>query len=350
MLDQNTDRMWYVIGAIVIGAAIIAMGLNIFDETFDSVEDSYASVIGIAGDYVDYIGVDTTIIADGLYKYQGVPDGYQIVGFNEEYIIDDLNGEQPKHLSFPEEFNGQKVTHIGRNAFRKKGIESVDLEGNIEHIGQYAFGQNSIKDLVISDNVISTSNYSFYGNSMERVTFGKGLKRIGSTTFESNRLQRVVIPDNVEEIGGGAFYSNQISDLKLSSNLKEISPWAFSNNQLPDDQAFIYARNQDGSADISRLVSYGGAKRTDIVVPNHVVVIERNAFMNNFIHSITIPDSVTYIGERAFRNSYLTVIDLPDSVRFIGEDAFIRHGLDGNIVGKPYGGRWVIENGRWVRG
>ncbi len=37
MLDQNTDRMWYVIGAIVIGAAIIAMGLNIFDESFDNV-------------------------------------------------------------------------------------------------------------------------------------------------------------------------------------------------------------------------------------------------------------------------------------------------------------------------
>ncbi len=46
MLDQNTDRMWYVIGAIVIGAAIIAMGLNIYNESFMSVEDNFSNVIG----------------------------------------------------------------------------------------------------------------------------------------------------------------------------------------------------------------------------------------------------------------------------------------------------------------
>ncbi len=44
MLDQNTDRMWYVIGAIVIGAAIIAMGLNIYSDSFNSVEDNFAEL------------------------------------------------------------------------------------------------------------------------------------------------------------------------------------------------------------------------------------------------------------------------------------------------------------------
>ncbi len=52
MLDQNTDRMWYVIGAIVIGAAIIAMGLNIFDESFDSVDGMFTTISDVAGDYV----------------------------------------------------------------------------------------------------------------------------------------------------------------------------------------------------------------------------------------------------------------------------------------------------------
>ncbi len=55
MLDQNTDRMWYVIGAIVIGAAIIAMGLNIFDESFDSVEDNYSQLLAISTFNVDDI-------------------------------------------------------------------------------------------------------------------------------------------------------------------------------------------------------------------------------------------------------------------------------------------------------
>ncbi len=62
MLDQNTDRMWYVIGAIVIGAAIIAMGLNIFSESFDSVEENYASVIGVADSAIDMVGHSENLI------------------------------------------------------------------------------------------------------------------------------------------------------------------------------------------------------------------------------------------------------------------------------------------------
>ncbi len=76
MLDQNTDRMWYVIGAIVIGAAIIAMGLNIFDESFDSVEDSYASVIGIANSNINDIGQKRNLIT---------PDSL-ILGFSDEIV------------------------------------------------------------------------------------------------------------------------------------------------------------------------------------------------------------------------------------------------------------------------
>ncbi len=53
MLDQNTDRMWYVIGAIVIGAAIIAMGLNIFDNSFESVEGLMANQMAIANHNID---------------------------------------------------------------------------------------------------------------------------------------------------------------------------------------------------------------------------------------------------------------------------------------------------------
>ncbi len=69
MLDQNTDRMWYVIGAIVIGAAIIAMGLNIFSESFDSVEDNFGIVAGVAEDTIDSMGytVSHIVPADNLY-------------------------------------------------------------------------------------------------------------------------------------------------------------------------------------------------------------------------------------------------------------------------------------------
>lgn len=41
MLDQNTDRMWFVIGALVVGAGIILLANNIMPEVFANVTKSF---------------------------------------------------------------------------------------------------------------------------------------------------------------------------------------------------------------------------------------------------------------------------------------------------------------------
>ena len=46
MLDQNTDRMWYVIGAILLGAAIIFGASTMFPRAFASVGGMMSGVIG----------------------------------------------------------------------------------------------------------------------------------------------------------------------------------------------------------------------------------------------------------------------------------------------------------------
>ncbi|MFB6963570.1 MULTISPECIES: hypothetical protein [Bacillati] len=37
MLDQNTDRSWWMIGAVVVGALLIGLSKIAFPEVFDSV-------------------------------------------------------------------------------------------------------------------------------------------------------------------------------------------------------------------------------------------------------------------------------------------------------------------------
>lgn len=55
MLDQNTDRMWYVIGAVLIGAAII-FGMNtLMPEAFASVGGSFNDVIDVISNNVKNI-------------------------------------------------------------------------------------------------------------------------------------------------------------------------------------------------------------------------------------------------------------------------------------------------------
>ncbi len=79
MLDQNTDRMWYVIGAIVIGAAIIAMGLNIFDSSFDSVGVNFSQLTDNAEIALEF-GFESNspnlYTGPSEFKYEGYATGY----------------------------------------------------------------------------------------------------------------------------------------------------------------------------------------------------------------------------------------------------------------------------------
>src|SRR5699024_6209529 len=56
MLDQNTDRMWYVIGALVVGAGIILFANKTMPEvfanitkTFKDTTDEVTSEVGMIG-------------------------------------------------------------------------------------------------------------------------------------------------------------------------------------------------------------------------------------------------------------------------------------------------------------
>ncbi|AJI09032.1 hypothetical protein SNE23_29895 (plasmid) [Bacillus sp. RA(2023)] len=45
MLDQNTDRTWWMIGAVVVGALLIGAAKVAFPEVFDSVVDSFKNTL-----------------------------------------------------------------------------------------------------------------------------------------------------------------------------------------------------------------------------------------------------------------------------------------------------------------
>lgn len=56
MLDQNTDRMWYVIGAVIVGAALIFILNGTMPELFASVGEMFESKAEETTEIVDGIG------------------------------------------------------------------------------------------------------------------------------------------------------------------------------------------------------------------------------------------------------------------------------------------------------
>lgn len=61
MLDQNTDRMWYVIGAVIIGAAIIFILNGTAPELFASVGGIFQDKADDVSEMVETISSDTII-------------------------------------------------------------------------------------------------------------------------------------------------------------------------------------------------------------------------------------------------------------------------------------------------
>jgi len=45
MLDQNTDRSWWMIGAVIVGAALVGLAKKLFPQQFNSVMDFFTSMI-----------------------------------------------------------------------------------------------------------------------------------------------------------------------------------------------------------------------------------------------------------------------------------------------------------------
>ena len=70
MLDQNTDRMWFVIGAVIVGAAIIFIANGSLPTLFASVADTFEGSSAQATEVIDSMGrnlLDMYPIHEGSY-------------------------------------------------------------------------------------------------------------------------------------------------------------------------------------------------------------------------------------------------------------------------------------------
>ena len=95
--------------------------------------------------------------------------------------------------------------------------------------------------------------------------------------------------------------------MDIPSSVTYISPGAFNDNRLPDDEAFIFQRKSDGSIDDTTLVSYGGANRNNIIIPETVKTISSSVFTYIGVKEITIPKTVETIEPRGLeKNTWST--------------------------------------------
>lgn len=206
-------------------------------------------------------------------------------------------------VTIPDEINGTPVTVIGDNAFNGKSITSITIPDGVTTIGMQAFQNTLLKTVTIPGSVKEIGDYAF------RNMFNRS-------------LEKVVISEGVERIGSYAFCENSITSLSIPSSVTSIGHGAFNDNKLPDEQAFIYARNSDGTENKTKIVSYGGEKTQDVIIPDGVITIGLLSFYLNNITSVIIPDTVEVLEPQSFYKCKITELVIPSSVKKIGYQSF----------------------------
>ncbi|MBP3920503.1 MAG: leucine-rich repeat domain-containing protein [Bacilli bacterium] len=262
------------------------------------------------------------------------------------------------------------VIKIDSRAFSNNSISSVNLPASLKEIGAYAFYKNLLTDIDIpasvnvidiasfNDNALPDSkafifarkndgsedktilvsygginknitipstvqtleSYSLYDNKLETITLNSGLKTIKQNAIASNQLEGIEIPNTVTDIQAFALAYNKISTINIPDTVKNIDIAVLNGNLLPDDQAFIYARN-DGVTDNTVLISYGGAKKDNVSLPTSIQTIENRAFYSTDLNSIVLDDNLSTIKNSAFLKNNLTTITIPSNVTTIEDMA-----------------------------
>ena len=125
-----------------------------------------------------------------------------------------------------------KVTHIGKEAFKYRGLSSLILPNSVVSIGEGAFSFNSLKSVVIPNSITVIPKNAFQANAFTTVTIPNSVVTIEEEAFVVGELTSISIPNSVQVIGKSAFGNNKLVTLTIPGTVKEIKENAFRNNRL----------------------------------------------------------------------------------------------------------------------
>ena len=215
---------------------------------------------------------------------------------------------------------------------------SIVVENGVKSIGDSAFnGCVRLKNFTIPNGITKIGNSAFKGCvELTNFTIPDSIENIGDFAFEGcTGLTSINIPNSVVNIGNSAFYNcNSITSVSIGNGVKEIGSYAFAYcDKLIEIKYKATAVEKAGTS-----IFINAGINTDgitVIFAENVTLIPDNLFDNSTygaegakIISVTIGKNVENIGEYAFLGcQYLAEVIIPNNVQTIGKNAF-----SGNVL------------------
>lgn len=246
------------------------------------------------------------------------------------------------------------VTRIGRYAFSRTGLKSIEWEERNEQ--PYTIEANAFQQCSALTSFEPAEGLTILGKeallecaALETVTLPAGTAWIDHASFAyCGKLSSLTLNEGLDTIGTYAFYCCQsLSRLDCPESVNEIGDSAFEGSGIQDSANVVLPRYLDNTYkrlkmglpvetfvlsncgyDQWEIVGYNG-EDTELIIPEtyhgkRIVQIGSKAFSHNSrLVSVTVPDSVTTIDKYAFEKcSRLSRVVLGKNVQSVGAGAF----------------------------
>ena len=223
-----------------------------------------------------------------------------------------------------------KIVSIGDDAFKAKGVTSINLNGMVKSIGANAFKGSKLERIDLSG-VTSIGDSAFEGSKLERIDLS-GVTSIGASAFKNTQISSIVIPSSVTIVGKEVFANNsELTSIKINNSAVSVGEFMDSGNSSIDSSI-----NLGGVTKVSENMfkNFKFSSNSTILMSN-VTSIGTSAFESTDIQKINNISigNVTSVGDKAFYNLDIKNLGL-GKISSVGEKAFALSSVSNNILSK----------------
>ncbi|MBE5739683.1 MAG: leucine-rich repeat domain-containing protein [Clostridiales bacterium] len=235
-------------------------------------------------------------------------------------------------------------TNIGKHAFENcRNLKSIKIIGNGNaSIESCAFaGCNNLTDVFIGGVKELKSECFLLSNNIQNCTFDEGVEYIDWDIFEEDcNLKNITIASTVKQIDGVLARFETFSDEVIKfGNLENV----YYNGKIEDWCKITFENFNSAETVTSNPLALGvnwyieDQLIENLVIPNTVKEIKKQAFFGANINSAIIGDNVEYVGGEAFMNcSHLIDLTIGKRVKTIGEYTFFCSNVSSSVGGMSF--------------